>query len=354
MTRVVTAAAPANIAFVKYWGSRDGERGVPLNASISMTLTRCRSVCTAEFHPGEDGGDDEVWLAPADAEPSPAPEPFAAPVLVQLQRIRRWASASGRFRVATRNTFPTGTGLASSASGFAALTLAAASAAGREPSPEELSDLARRSGSGSAARSAYGGFVEWPAPETGVEPPTRPGGMPTAGPYESTAIRAAPIASHEHWDLRDVIAVVGEAPKAVSSREGHRRVLGSPYFETRLALLPGRLAEVRKAIEARDFDRLVPVLEAEAVDLHFLAMSARPPIHYWLPHTVTVIDAVRALRDEGTPAAWTMDAGPNVHVICPADAEEAVAGRVSGLEGVRSVIRDRVGRGPETGAGPLL
>lgn len=356
MERAATASAPANIAFVKYWGARDVERGLPLNPSISMTLSVCRSVCTAEFHPG--GSGDEVLLAGEDGPPRPAPRAFAAPVLVHLQRVARWAGAEGRFRVATRNTFPLSAGLASSASGFAALTLAAARAAGREPSPEELSDLARRSGSGSAARSAFGGFVEWPAgPAAGASPTARGSeaavGDEGEGEGAETAV-ARRIASPEHWDLRDVIAIVDPGPKQVPSREAHRRVLTSPYFEPRLALLPGRLEEVRAAIADRDFGRLAPVLESEAVDLHFLAMSARPPIHYWTAGTVEVLGAVEALRAEGAPVGWTMDAGPNVHVICLPEAEEEVAGRLGALGAVRSVIRDRVGPGPRDDAEPLL
>lgn len=374
-----TVSAPANIAFVKYWGSRDVDRGVPLNPSISMTLGRCRSICTAVFHPagslrpaslergaaslepapaqldpappplepapaepspvqeaGEEGP-DEVLLLAANGSLAPAPRSFAAPVLAQLARIRRWAGVEGRFQIATRNTFPSASGLASSAAGFAALSLAAARAAGREPSAVELSDLARRSGSGSAARSAFGGYVEWPASDA-LEP----------------VMPAKPLASHEHWELRNVIAVVETAPKQVSSREGHRRVLSSPYFEARLGLLPSRLDEVRAAIRDRDFGRLVPVLEAEAVDLHFLAMSARPPIRYWTPGTVEVLDAVRSLRRGGVHAAWTMDAGPNVHVICLPESEPTVAAGLEALASVRALIRDRVGAGPRSEGEPLF
>lgn len=352
-----TVAAPANIAFVKYWGSRDPARGLPENRSISMTLSRCRSVCTAVFLPEGDGAPeagageatrDEVLRVDERGVARPAPEPFAAPVRSHLARIRRWAGAAGRFRIATRNSFPTGAGLASSASGFAALTLAAARAVGREAAPEELSDLARRSGSGSAARSLFGGYVEWPA----AGPRDRASDGEGSGGDE--ALPASPIAPPDHWDLRDLIAVVAEGAKEVPSREGHRRVLGSPYFRTRLELLPERLEEVRRAIADRDFDRLAPVLEREAVDLHFLAMSARPPIHYWVPGTLEVLAAVRELRAGGVPVAWTMDAGPNVHVICPAESEEAVRDRLAGLPAVRSLIRDRVGPGPSSEAEPLL
>lgn len=358
--RKATVAAPSNIAFVKYWGARDVERGIPSNRSISMTLSRCESICTVEFRAGEAAvPGDEVLIASERGSLDPAPRGFASPVLAHLERVRSWAGVTGPFRVATRNTFPSAAGLASSASGFAALSLAAARAAGRQPTPVELSDLARRSGSGSAARSAFGGYVEWPARDPGRDP-VGAGGVPVpdeadgAGSGAEPSFPAMRLASHEHWDLRDLIAIVEASPKEVSSREGHRRVLTSPYFETRLGLLPTRLAEVRAAIHERDFDRLRPVLEAEAVDLHFLAMSARPPFHYWTPGTVEVVEAVRSLRAAGVPAAWTMDAGPNVHVICPPEAETEVAGRLESLTSVRTLIEDRVGPGPRTDPEPLF
>jgi diphosphomevalonate decarboxylase len=248
-----------------------------------------------------------------------------------LDRIREWAGSDGRFRVATRNTFPSAAGLASSASGFAALTLAAAGALDKGETPAaELSRLARRSGSGSASRSVLGGYVEWPAGDNDKDS------------------RAVQLANADHWDLRDVIAVVEIGPKAVSSRDGHRLALTSPYLTRRLELLPERLAKVRRAIAERNLELLGPVLEEEAVDLHLIAMSSRPPIFYWSPGTVAVLRTVRELRQEGLAAWATMDAGANIHVICDADSEEDVAERLESLPAVGFVIQDGVGSGPET------
>jgi diphosphomevalonate decarboxylase len=329
-----TVSAPANIAFVKYWGARDLERTLPLNSSISMTLDRCVSQCTVE----PIGGDlDEIWLAEPHGGFS-APEPdFQRRVKQQLDRIRQWAGSEDRFRVATRNTFPSAAGLASSASGFAALTLAAAGALGKDgATPAELSRLARTSGSGSAARSVMGGYVEWPAGD---------------GNQGGDAVQ---LADAEHWDLRDVIAVVEIGPKAVPSLEGHRRAVTSPYLARRLELLPERLDKVRRAIGERDLALLGPVIEEEAVDLHLIAMSSRPPIFYWAPGTVAVLRTVRELRQEGLAAWATMDAGANVHVICDADSEEDVAERLESLSVVGFVIQDSVGAGPEADAEHLF
>ena len=166
---------------------------------------------------------------------------------------------------------------------------------------------------------------------------------------------ARQIADAEHWDLRNVIAVVEIGPKTVSSLEGHRRATTSPYYAKRLELLPDRLDKVRRAIRERDLDALGPVLEEEAIDLHLITMSSHPPIFYWSPGTLAVLRAVRELRQEGLAAWATMDAGANVHVICDADSEDDVAERLENLPGrrLRDPRRHRPRPGPGGGASVL-
>lgn len=329
---VATWEAPANIAFVKYWGARNLEEAIPRHPSISMTLSSCVSRTTVECLAG--AGADEVWLL---SEGGGAERPggtFEGRVLDHLERLRRHAGRRERLRVLTRNSFPAAAGMASSASGFAALTLAALDALGVETTPAELSELARRSGSGSAARSVLGGYVEWPA-----------------GDLESCHAEA--LARAEHWDLRDVVASIQDGPKEVSSLEGHRRAPTSPHYARRLELVEGRLREVRGAIEERSLERLGPVLEEDALELHLVAMSSRPPILYWAPATLAVLARVRGLREEGVVAWYTMDAGANVHVICPPEDEPRVARELAAVSGVRDVIRDGVGPGPRRLEEPL-
>ena len=325
-----TVTAPANIAFIKYWGARDLDRAIPMNTSISMTLEHCVTQCTVETL--DHGGEDEVWLAEPDGGFGTPDPDFARRMRAQLDRVRQWAGRKEPLRVATRNTFPTAGGLASSASGFAALTLAAIGAFGKKTSPRDLSLLARRSGSGSACRSVFGGFVEWAA---------------NAGNGSDEESYARQIADADHWDLRDVIAVVEIGPKTVSSIEGHKLATTSPYYTKRLELIPDRVERVRKAIRERDLDALGPVIEEEAIDLHLITMSSHPPIFYWSPGSLAVLRAVRELRQEGLAAWATMDAGANVHVICDADSEDEVAERLEDLPAVGFVIRDGVGPGPE-------
>ena len=326
MSGKATVMAPSNIAFIKYWGTRDLESTLPFNPSLSMTLSRCATRTTVECL-GEIAT-DEVSVRTGTNGFEPASEAFAAGVIEHLDRLRAWAGSDQHFRVATENTFPMGTGLASSASGFAALALAVAAALDREVSPQEASVLARSSGSGSAARSVIGGFVEWPA----------------AGDESGAAVQ---FLAAEHWDLRDVIAVLDFESKEISSREGHRRAPSSPYFERRLQELPQRLDRVRRALSDRDFAELAQVMEEEAIDLHLIAMSSRPPIFYWQPGTLKVLAAVRQLRRGGENVCATMDAGANVHLICTPTSEDRVVAELNTIADVQDVIRDGVGRGPQ-------
>ncbi len=335
MRRKATATAPSNIAFIKYWGAKDLERAVPLAPSISMTLRRCRTRTTVEVEPGT-AGRDEITILEEGGGARPAGDLFRERVTRHLSLLLRHAGVQGPCRVATSNSFPMAAGLASSASGFAALTLAAAKALGLDLSVEELSSLARLSGSGSAARSVLGGYVEWPAGD---------------GEEKCHAVQLAPAS---HWDLRDVIAIVDEGPKGASSLEGHRRAPTSPHFQARLQILPERSQLVREAIARRDLAALGLILEEEAIELHLVAMSSRPPLHYWKPGSLRVLEAVRAMREDGAEAWATLDAGPNLHVICTPRWEEWVHRELSGLPEVRRVILDGVGDGPRFDAEHLF
>ncbi len=325
----VTAEAGSNIAFIKYWGARDLDRVAPYNSSVSMTLSVCRSICSLEFDAGS-AEPHEIFLAGADGQLERAEEGFAGRVVAQLGRLLDVAGARGRFRMATRNTFPSSAGIASSASGFSALTTAAVAALGLEPDREELSRLSLLSGSGSASRSVFGGYVEWSA-------------------YDDGSVRGAhPLHDADWWPLCDVIAVVDTEPKKVSSRQGHLLAASSPYYEQRQRdIVQKRLPRVREALEKRDFEALGETLEEEAIDMHLIAMSSRPAVFYWKPATLTVLEAVRTLRDDGVSAWSTLDAGANVHVICQPSDEPRVAERLAGVPGVVQVLRDRTGEAPQ-------
>ena len=307
-----TAFANPNIALIKYWGNRDPALRLPAYSSLSMNMAGLTTTTTVAF-------DDSLK---ADAVVLGGREQSGAAkdrVVKMLDRVRAMAGIAEKARVESLNSFPAGAGLASSASGFAALAVASAAAAGLNLDERALSRLAR-AGSGSACRSVPGGYVEWQA------------GSDDASSY------AFSIAPPEHWGLRDVIAIVDVAHKTVGSTQGHALADTSPLHAARVSTIPERLSQVRAAIESRDFASLAPVVEADALAMHAVMMTSNPPLLYWQPPTLAILHAVRAWRMDGLPACFTIDAGANVHCLCESSTEGEVARRLRSISGVQEVL----------------
>ncbi|TAH51764.1 MAG: diphosphomevalonate decarboxylase [Chloroflexota bacterium] len=323
MSNKTTAIANSNIAFIKYWGNFDARLRMPLNDSLSMNLDALVTETTVEF-------DDALKSDEIVVGGEPADEKTKTRVVEHLNRIRAEAKIEACARVHSRNNFPSATGLASSASAFAALTLAGARAAGLELSERALSILARQ-GSGSAARSIPAGFTEWLA-ATNV----------TSTSEQSYARQLMPP---DAWDLKDVIAIVSRDAKKVGSSEGHAAANTSPFLGERLARLPIRYHRVRRELLNKNLQGMGADIEAEAIELHTLAMTSRPPIFYWTPATVRVMDAVRQWREEGLEAYFTLDAGPNVHVLVEAKDSDEIAARLRTFADVQEVIVSGAGEG---------
>jgi len=318
-TEKATAVACANIAFIKFWGKRDAELNLPANSSLSMNLEGLTTVTTVEFSPDFD--DDLVILNGQEMRGETRQR-----IVAHLDRVRARAGRRARARVISENSFPVGTGLASSASGFAALSLAASKSAGLELSQRELSILARF-GSGSACRSIPGGFTEW-----------------AAGTCSDDSF-ARQIAPPEHWDLRDVIAIVSQAHKRVGSTEGHALAPTSHLYQARVASVADRLPQARAALLEKDFSTLGPLIEEDAVSMHAVMMTSRPPIYYWLPGSIQLIHEVQNWRAEGLEVYFTFDAGPNIHLICQAADQAKVEKRLEDIEEVLEVIVSGPGPG---------
>ncbi len=307
-----SATASPNIALIKYWGNRDESLRLPSNGSISLTLAGLTCTTSVIF---------EAEL-PADllsVNGSLEPPANTQRVSRHLDLIRDLAGMRMPARVESQINFPPAAGLASSAAAFAALTLAAASAAGLHLSDSELSRLSRR-GSGSACRSIFGGYVEWRAAERDAE---------------SYAEQLAPP---DHWHLVDVVAIVNANPKAVGSSQGHLLAATSPLQSARVADAPRRLALCREAILGRDFDGLAEVCELDCNLMHAVMMTSRTPLVYWLPATLSVIHTVTRLRRSGIPVCYTIDAGPNVHCLTPVESHTAVAEQLRQLDGISRVL----------------
>ncbi|MEZ4322432.1 MAG: diphosphomevalonate decarboxylase [Myxococcota bacterium] len=295
--QTATAIAHPNIALVKYWGKRSVALNLPAVPSLSLTLDTFRTRTQV------------VWGVEKDAvhvDGTPAPPAFAKRVTDFLDLL---SPSRPGCMVLTENNFPAGAGLASSASGFAALALAASRAAGRSDDRTALSVIARR-GSGSACRSLFGGFVEW-------KMGSRPDGSDSHG---------VPIASRSYWAVAMVVAVVTDRTKDVGSTDGMERSRqSSAFYKAWVDSAPADLEAAREAVYDRDLETLGAVMERSTLKMHSVMMSSEPPLLYWLPNTLAVLHAVGDLRRDGVSAYATMDAGPQVKVLCMNQDAERVA-----------------------------
>ena len=296
--REAVAAAHPNIALVKYWGDRDHALRIPSNGSISLTLSGLKTQTRVGFDPDLDQDQLTINQVPAEAA-------ALQRVGRHLDLIRERAGIRAGAFVHSDTDFPMAAGLASSAAAFAALTLAGCAAAGLELGRQELSALARR-GSGSAARSIYGGFVEL-----------------IAGASHADSF-ARPLAEPEHWSIVDLIVLTDQRPKLTGSTAGHSSAQTSPLQAARVSDAPRRLQACREAVLATDFERLAEVVEQDSNMMHAVMMTSSPPLHYWQPSSLAVMAQVRSLRAQGVAVCYTVDAGPNVHCLCLPEAESRV------------------------------
>jgi diphosphomevalonate decarboxylase len=312
-----TAVAHPNIAFIKYWGNRDDEIRLPQNGSISMNLGDLYTRTMVTF-------DSSLPRDTFDLNGIRQNGPAMDRVINHLNLIRGIRGFSTPAHIFSESNFPAGAGLASSASAFAALTVAAVRAAGIEMSERDLSRLARR-GSGSAARSIPAGFVEWYRGDTDKD---------------SFAVS---IASADHWDLTDCIAIIDSGEKKTGSTEGHRFASTSPLQSARITDAERRLELCRDAIKQKDFDVLAQVIELDSNLLHAVAMTSNPAIYYWKPATFDLMQSIVSWRQSGFPVAFTIDAGANVHVICESAYVPGIIEKLVVHQAVQEILLSKTG-----------
>ena len=316
-----TAVAHPNIALIKYWGKADAARNIPAVGSLSITLDGLTTTTRLRFDP--DLGADRFVLGGRRA-----PE-MEARVTSCLDLLRQRADVETRALVESDNDFPTAAGLASSASGFAALVVAADRALRTGIATADLADLARQA-SGSAARSLFGGFVEvsLTAGARGVMPRTKQVLEPSA------------------WPLGVVVAVTDTGPKDVGSTEGMVRTeRTSPYYSAWVDSSGADLAEARAAVERLDFEALADISELSCLKMHAVMLSARPGLVYWNGATVECIRRIRELRADGVGVFFTIDAGPQVKAVCLPEAQNRVATELGAVPGVGRIIESGLGDG---------
>jgi diphosphomevalonate decarboxylase len=319
MTEAAAVAHP-NFALSKYWGKRSGPGNFPAVPSLSFTVAGLSTRTHVRFDASRTV--DRVIIGGAEAAAG-----ARARVVDLLDRVRRAAGEGRAAEVVSESDFPTSSGLASSASGFAALALASVRAVGLDWDASQVSDLARQS-SASAARSIFGGFVELDAGAVGAT--------------ENDLLAARPVASAGHLPLAVLIGIATDQPKAVGSSDGMRATMDrSPYARAWLEHAPVLHARLREALLSRDFVRVGELAEGSALAMHACAIAAG--IVYWNAATVEALATVRGLRREGVAAYATIDAGPHVKVLVrPADAEP-VERALQATSGVRRVLRGSVG-----------
>lgn len=316
------ATANSNIALIKYWGKRDVALNLPAVGSISLTLEGLTTTTRVGFDGGLSADRLELNGRPADP-------PSLKRVSRFLDIIRDAAGIDQRAQVVSENNFPTAAGLASSASAFAALSAAAAAAAGLDVPLAKLSEWARR-GSGSAARSIFGGFVE----------------MHKGRLADGSDAIAEPLTEVPLRDIRLLIAITSEEAKKTGSTSGMGQSRdSSPYFPAWVDGAEKDLADMREALRCGDFEKVGELSEFSCLKMHALAMSGNPGLIYWNGVTVDLMHTVRRLRAEGLNCYFTIDAGPQVKVLCRAAEIDTIAQKLEQVAGVIRVIKTGPGDG---------
>ncbi|HEM3485041.1 TPA: diphosphomevalonate decarboxylase [Streptococcus suis] len=312
------ARAHTNIALIKYWGKRDKELFLPMNSSLSLTLDAFYTDTKVVFDPELTA--DEFYLNGILQK-----EKEILKISQFLDLFCEYIGERAFARVESLNFVPTAAGLASSASAFAALALATATALDLDLSPATLSTLARR-GSGSSTRSLFGGFVEW---DMGT------------GSEDSMA---HPIDDAD-WDIAMVVLAVNTGPKKIASREGmDHTVATSPFYAAWVETAKQDLVDIKAAIANRDFEKLGQITEHNGMKMHATTLSANPPFTYWSADSLVAQEAVRQVREEsGLSAYMTMDAGPNVKVLCRASQMDELVAELAKVFPREKIITSKPG-----------
>ncbi|MBO1088492.1 diphosphomevalonate decarboxylase [Enterococcus hirae] len=315
------ARAYTNIALIKYWGKKNESLILPMNNSLSLTLDAFYTETEVSF--SEAYTEDQFYL-----DNQLQDEKATKKISTFLDIVREKAGTKKKAKVISQNFVPTAAGLASSASGLAALAGACNEALKLGLDDQALSRLARR-GSGSACRSIFGGFVEW---EKG---------------HDDQSSYAHPISSDGFEDhLAMVFLLLNEQKKDVSSRDGMRRTVEtSSFYQGWLDSVEADLYQLKQAIKTKNFQLLGETMEQNGLKMHGTTLAARPPFTYWSPDSLKAMQAVRDLRNQGIPCYFTMDAGPNVKVLVQKDHLDKVKTTFSDLFSSQQVISSFAGPG---------
>ena len=319
-----SAIAHSNIALVKYWGrspDHSPDLNIPSSDSVSMTkigLARdmhLQSHTTIEFSDAYE--EDHAVLQGENLTGRNLER-----ILSVVDPLRKSADIDLRFKLASKNDFPTQAGLASSASGFAALAIATAAALRIDVSKERLSTFARL-GSGSATRSIHGGFVYW-----------------NKGYSHETSF-AEKICGRDRFDMNALISIIHGGKKEVASDIGHESASTSPFNEVRIEKSQVQAKDIKKAILDDDFSTVGRIAEENCKYMHAVMMTSSPPLFYWHPDTLGLIKAIQRFRKQGLECYFTIDAGPNVHLLCRPENSDELQKKLEEMKCVSRIILAR-------------
>ena len=307
---IVRWQSPSNIALVKYWGKKG--RQLPQNPSISFTLSNCRTETSVAYEPSDNFGLSFRFEGREAPEFQSKIQLFLTEHLDEFPFLNRL-----HLQVNSHNTFPHSSGIASSASSMSALVLCLLDIE-RLLKGEKDIDLQRASyfarlASGSACRSLFPKMALWG--QTDV----------LEGSSDEYAVSLEQEIHPVFKTYRDSILIVSDAKKAVSSRAGHALMDNNPYAETRYAVAKKNVAELLTALKKGDLERFIQITESEAMQLHALMMCSEPSFVLMKPNTLRIINTLHEFRKEtDIPVCFTLDAGPNVHILYPDQHAEMV------------------------------
>lgn len=332
MDEMVTAVGTPNIALVKYWGKRDFKLNLPTNSSISITLDETLNTKTSVIF-SDKLKEDKLYINKTAIDLNDAQNEKTTFTINIINYMRNLAKTKQRALIVSENSFPSASGLASSASGAATLVYAVSAALQLDLSKKKLSIIARMI-SGSACRSIFGGFVLWRK------------GKKADGTDSYSEI----LADARHWpEVIDVITLINTAKKKVSSSEGHSLTPAtSELYRARPESAEARAKKLAKAIQEKDFKTLAEITMRDSNSMHALMLDSYPPIIYLTDTSKEIIQAIHDLNNtEGEPiAAYTFDAGSNAQIITLKKHENKVLGAVKRILGDDKVIVAGQGKGP--------
>ncbi len=319
----IKVIANTNIALVKYWGKRNIDLKLPLNSSISLTLDKLSTNTTIE---AVDNFEDKLIFN--NQVPS---EEVKTKIINFINLFRKdYKKENLKFLIKTENNFPTASGLASSASGFAALAVAMNKILNLELSNEQLSCYARI-GSGSACRSVYGGFAEWQKGESD----------------DGSDSFAVQLADENFWDINMLVVIVENEKKSKSSTAGmDETVKTCPFYPVWLSTVEQDLNDVREGIYAKDIEKVGKTMEHNCLKMHSTMFTTMPAIIYWKPATLAVIHKVNEMRENGLHCYFTIDAGANVKILCLPEEAEKIKSYLSDIKEIKEIIQCKAGKSP--------